>query len=237
MQKTVVLMVLAGLMAASGEARAQTGASSARTFLDINGGVQGLSPALDAGGSFLLFGETGSVRTSQNLSAGLLGDVRLGHRIGQRFAVAVAIAGFTTKSPGLGIVSEPSPILVASPTVVSLQADFTRREIGYHPEVAWFVPWSRAVNMSIVVGPSFVHVQQNVMTATVSSAQVVSVGPSNESGMALGAHAGVDISHSLSRRWGVGLIARYVFASVDLQSASGVKAGGLQLGAGFRLKF
>ena len=90
-RKTVMFMVLAALVVASGEARAQTSPNEARTFLDINGGLQGLSPALDAGGTFLLFGESGSVRTNQNLGAGLLGDVRLGHRIGQRLGLACRV--------------------------------------------------------------------------------------------------------------------------------------------------
>ena len=31
--------------------------------------------------------------------------------------------------------SEPSSILVGSPTVVNVQSDLTRREIGYHPQI------------------------------------------------------------------------------------------------------
>ena len=226
MKRTVGVLVMVGLALSGAEARAQT-APEARTFFDINGGVQLLSPTLDAGTDFLLFGETGTVRTSQNIGAGILGDARLGHRVNRRLAVAFAVSGFTTKSAGLGIVSEPSPILVASPTVVTVQSDLTRREIGYHPQIVWFVPWSEKVDVSMFVGPSFVRVQQTVFTASVS----------NETGMAFGGNAGIDATHLVSDRWGVGLFARYVIARVDLPSASGVKAGGLQLGGGLRFTF
>ena len=166
-----------------------------------------------------------------------MGDARLGHRIGRRLGLAIAVSGFTTASAGQGTVSQPSPIVVASPTVVNVQSDLKRREIGYHPQVVWFVHWSETFDISIFVGPSFVRVQQNVFTATVSATQVVSVGTSNESGTAFGGNAGVDVTHPVSDRWGVGLFARYVFASADLPSASGLKVGGLQMGAGLRFRF
>ncbi|HEY3042601.1 MAG TPA: hypothetical protein VGJ39_01155 [Vicinamibacterales bacterium] len=185
----------------------------------------------------MLFGETGAVRTTQSIGAGVLGDVRLGHRIGRRLAVAFAVSGFTTESAGQGTVSQPSPILVASPTVVTVQSDLTRREIGYHPQIVWFVPLSEKFDVSIFAGPSFVRIQQNVITANVSSTQVVSVGTSNESGMAFGGNAGIDATHPVSDRWGLGLFARSIFATADLPSASGVKAGGLQVGGGIRLRF
>ena len=236
MKKTVGVLVLIGLTLSSSEARAQTG-GDARAFFDINGGVQMLSPTLDAGSSFLLFGETGTVRTSQDIGAAVLADARLGHRIGRRLAFAVAVSGSTTESAGQGTVSTPSRILVASPTVVVVQSDLRRREIGYHPQIVWFVPWSETFDVSIFVGPSFVHLQQNVITAAVSPAQVVSVGTSNESGMAFGGNAGIDATHPVSDRWGLGLFARYVFATADLPSATGVKVGGLQVGGGLRFRF
>jgi hypothetical protein len=48
------------------------------------------------------------------------------------------------------------------PRVVAVQSDLTRREIGYHPQIVWFVPWSEKFDVSIFAGPSFVRIQQNV---------------------------------------------------------------------------
>jgi hypothetical protein len=173
----------------------------------------------------------------QDIGAGLLVDVRLGRRIGSRLGWAIAVSGFTTESPGQGVVSQPSPIVVGGPTVTVIQSDLKRREIGYHPQIVWFVPWSQTFDVSVYAGPSFVHVQQNVITADVSSTQTVSVGTANKSGTAFGVHAGIDATHPVSDHWGVGLFARYVFATGDLPSAAGVDAGGLQLGGGLRFRF
>ena len=236
MKRIVGVLVLIGVALSGAEARAQT-APDARGFLDINAGALLFSPKLDAGSGFLLFGEAGAVRTSQDIGAGVLGDVRLGHRVGDRLAVAVAVSGFTTESPGQGTVSQPSPILVTSPTVINVRSGLRRREIGYHPQIVWFVPWSEKFDVSVFVGPSFVHLQQNVITANVSSTQVVSVGTSNETGMAFGGNAGIDATYPVSDHWGLGLFARYILATADLPSASGVRVGGLQMGAGLRFRF
>ena len=238
MKKSVGVLIMVGLVLNSSEARAQA-APDTRTFFDINGGVQLLTPALDAGSSFLQFGETGTVRTIQKGGAGLLVDVRLGHRVGRRLAFAVAVSGFRKESAGQGQVSLPSPIVVASPTVVTVEvAGLTRREIGYHPQVVWFVPWTRKMfDVSVFAGPSFVRLQQNVIAATLSTPQTVTTSTQNESGTAFGGHVGADATRLLSERWGVGLLARYVLAVADLPSASGVKVGGLQIAAGLRFKF
>jgi hypothetical protein len=50
-------------------------------------------------------------------------------------------------------------------------------------------------------------------------------------------HAGVEAVRHLSSRFGVALFGRYVFAQVDLPSATGVDVGGLQAGGGLRIKF
>jgi hypothetical protein len=236
MKKTIGLFVVIGIALSSVNGWAQT-TPSGRTFVDINGGVPLLLPTLDAGKGFLLFGESGTVRTKQNVGVGLLGEARLGRRIRRRLAIAIAVSGFTHESAGHGIVSEPSPILVASPTVVDVPSNLRRREIGYHPQMVWFVPWSDRFDVSVFAGPSFVRVQQTVFTATVSSAQSVSIATSNEKGMALGVNGGIDATHLLSDRWGVGLFARYVVARADLPSASSVKVGGLQAGGGLRFRF
>jgi hypothetical protein len=238
MKKSIGVLIMVGLVSGSSEARAQT-APDARTFFDINGGVQVLSPALDAGTSFLQFGETGTIRTIQKGGAGLLVDARLGHRIRRRLALAIAVSGSRKSPTGTGAVSLPSPIVVASPTVVNVEVPgLTRREIGYHPQIVWSTPWTKKkFNISVFAGPSFVHLQQNLIAATINANQAVTTSTSNESGMAFGAHAGVDATRPMSDRWGVGFFARYVLGAVDLPSASGVKVGGLQISAGLRFTF
>jgi hypothetical protein len=59
----------------------------------------------------------------------------------------------------------------------------------------------------------------------------------NETGTAKGVHVGVDLAHAFSDRFGLGVFAHYVAASVDLPSAASVKVGGVQAGGGLRIRF
>jgi hypothetical protein len=60
---------------------------------------------------------------------------------------------------------------------------------------------------------------------------------STESGTGAGINLGVDGIYTFRPDIGAGLFLRWVKASVDLDSASGAKASGLQLGIGARLRF
>jgi hypothetical protein len=59
----------------------------------------------------------------------------------------------------------------------------------------------------------------------------------NESGNGFGGNVGADLSTFFSDRYGFGVFVRYLAANVDLPSAAGVKAGGVQAGVGLRLRF
>jgi hypothetical protein len=62
-----------------------------------------------------------------------------------------------------------------------------------------------------------------------------------ETGSALGLNGGVDIALFFGRRAGIGVSVQYSSATVDVPSADGgvtaVRAGGIQTGAGLRLRF
>jgi hypothetical protein len=239
MRKLIRIGLTAGVLSLAGTpgVLAQTRAAS-RTFLDLDASVQSMAPALDAVGGFLLFGETGTVETSQHVGSGLLVDVRVGHRISRRLSVAFAVSGFRKQSSGVGTAAVPSPILVASPSVVTLQSPgLKRREIGYFPQIVWSLPYAESFHLSVFGGPAFVRLQQNVMTASVDALQNVSVATLNQTGTAIGFDAGVDATHPISRRVGVGVFARYVRGKADLPSATRVRVGGLQAGGGLRFGF
>jgi len=73
-------------------------------------------------------------------------------------------------------------------------------------------------------------------TATFAAAPIDS-----QSTSALGFNAGVDVTVRFSRYAGVGAFVRFSRASMDLTAADGaavaVNAGGVQTGAGLRLRF
>ena len=72
------------------------------------------------------------------------------------------------------------------------------------------------------------------LTINGTTPTIVSV---NESGNGWGGNVGADLSTFFSERYGLGVFVRYAAATVDLPSASGVSVGGIQAGAGPRLRF
>ena len=222
------------LFAASG---AQAQGQSGRAFLDVNVGVQAPSQTLNSNATFQLFGETASVISAQTIAVAPVIDARIGYRTSDRFAVAVAVSGRKDESDGQAVASVPSPILFGSPTVTTLNASgLTRREIGYHFQLVWFLSVWRKVEVSVYGGPSVIHLRQAMSGAT-ATGQSVTVASANETGNAFGGNGGIDATYMANDRVGVGFFAQYAGGSANLPSSSGVKVGGFQGGGGIRVRF
>ena len=234
---SIVLAVAAFALAGHRDAGAQTSPGSTMLFLDVNVGFQAPSQTLGTNATFPLFGETAVVSAVQNVPVAPVIDARIGYRATPRFSVAVAVSGRKDESDGQALAAIPSPIFVASPTIVNLTSSgLKRREIGYHIHLVWLVPVWDKVEVSVYGGPSFIHLQQTVMSGTLTG-QTISVSSQNETGTAKGGNGGVDVTYLVSNRYGVGFFARYAGGSLDLPSASGVRVGGFQSGGGLRLRF
>jgi len=239
----MALIALTGLFAVVGRSPAFAQAGSQPTaadrplFVDINAGFASKPEALTTTTTFAIFGENGSAATRLEPATGALFDVRLGYRFRPRFGVAAAVSTGHSDVAATTTASVPSPIRFASPTIVSLDAgSSSRREIGLHLQAVFAMPISGNLTLAFAGGPSIVHMQQGVpnLSVTGSTPTVSSV---NESGSGIGGNIGADLSALLSAHYGIGVFVRYAAASIDLPSASGVKAGGVQAGGGLRVRF
>ena len=224
--------------AAAAPAFAQTSATADRPFfLDVSAGIGGKPSALTTSTTFSVFGEDGSAVTQVAPGVSALADLRVGYHVTPRVAVAAAFSGSQSSVAGATTASVPSAIRFSSPTIVSLTAaDSKRRELGVHLQAIYARPLTSSVILTVAGGPSIVHLQQGVPTVTIAGT-TPTVAPVNESGNGFGGNVGADVSTFFSDRYGLGVFVRYVAASVDLPSASGVKTGGVQAGAGVRLRF
>jgi len=122
-----------------------------------------------------------------------------------------------------------------------------RSETAVHIQAKWLVPVSPRLLVTIFGGPSFFKVEQDIVndfeftesypydTATFTRA----IGAS-QSESAVGVNVGGDVAYFFSPNVGVGGTAQYSGATVQMAVPSGtadVKAGGLQVGGGLRLRF
>jgi hypothetical protein len=219
-------------------AGAQTGAAADRPlFVDISAGIGAAPSALTAGTTFTIFGEAGSAATEVAPGLSGLADFRVGYHVHPRIAIAASLSGSQRNVAAATTASVPNPIRFNSPTIVSLEApESKRRELGVHLQASYALPLTAAVMLTIAGGPSVVHLQQGMPGVTISGSTptIVSL---NESGNGFGGNVGADLSTFVSERYGFGVFVRYVAAKVDLPSASGVTVGGVQAGAGLRLRF
>jgi hypothetical protein len=224
-------------LAATGPAAAQTSAADRPLFVDISAGIGGKPSPLTAATTFTVFGEDGSAVTQVAPGVSGLADLRVGYHVKPRVAIAAAFSGSQSNVSAAATASVPSAVRFSSPTIVSLTApDATRRELGVHLQAVFALPLADSVTVTVAGGPSIVHLQQGLPSVAISGATptVVAV---NESGNGFGGNVGADLSTFFSERYGLGVFFRYVAANVDLASAAGVKVGGVQAGAGVRLRF
>ena len=225
-------------LAATVPAVAQTAAGTDRPlFVDISAGIGSKASALTAATTFTIFGEDGSAATQVAPGVSALADLRVGYHATPRVAVAAAISGSQSSATAAATASVPDPIRFSSPTIISLAApDATRRELGVHLQAVFTLPLTDSAVITVAGGPSIVHLQQGLPSVGISGTTptVVAV---NESGNGFGGNVAADLSTFFSERYGLGVFVRYVAANVDLPSASGAKAGGVQAGAGLRLRF
>ena len=100
------------------------------------------------------------------------------------------------------------------------------------------MPLTDKIDATVVAGPSFFRLTQDILDATVpSGTQTANVATLSEKGSSTGGHIGVNLSYMFAPNYGAGVFLRYAGASIDLPSAQDIKVGGLQLGIGARLRF
>jgi hypothetical protein len=233
----IAAAVFSACAAVPAGAQPSSAAADRPLFVDINAGIGAKPSPLTAGTTYTIFGEDGSAATEVAPGLSGLADFRVGYHVHPKVAIAVALSGSQSTVAAATTASVPNPIRFNSPTIVSLEApESKRREIGVHLQASYAWPLTEAMMLTIEGGPSIVHLQQGMPSVTISGATptIVSV---NESGNGFGGNVGADLSTFFSERYGFGVFVRYVAAKVDLPSASGVTVGGVQAGAGLRLRF
>jgi hypothetical protein len=215
----------------------------------VNGLYQATSNAFTATTTITRNVEPGSVTTSYG--AGRPPILEFGGRAiaARNLTIGAAVTWLSQSTDGAVSASIAHPFYFNAPRTVSgVAAEGPREEIAIHGEVAGLVPIGRAVQLAVFAGPSYFHLKEGLVvdvnvaeaypydTATYVSATTVNV-----TEWQVGFNAGVNMAARVSKHVGVGVIARYSRASVELPASATenvtVRAGGLQAGGGIRFGF
>jgi hypothetical protein len=191
--------------------------------------------------------EDGRLETDYEVGSGPAFDVSAGVVVWRNLAVGAGVTRFSKSTLTSVNAQVPHPFFFNQPRSVTGDFSGTRSELAFHVQMRGVFPLNNRMMFTAFGGPSFFTVKQSIVTdldytesypfdsATFSRA----VG-AEQSESRVGFNVGGDISYFFSRQVGIGFTAQYAGATVEMTVPSGtadVKAGGGQIGGGFRLRF
>ena len=242
MTKTTTIAMIAFTLGTAVTARAQTPAATTdpAIFVSVSGGGQFQSREFTETTTFTLFNETGTVTANQTVGSGFVFDASVGYRLWRRLSVAVGISTFHGSGSAAAIAAVPDPLHFGRPTIKTFSAsdygDLSQTTTAVNFQAVWIKPLTDKLDLWLFAGPSVIHVNQDVASATETQNAVATIqSDSGNSGKA--GTAGVDLNYRMNARYSVGGFVRYAGGEVDLPSVSKLKVGGVQVGGGVRFRF
>ncbi len=240
MMKAVVLCLALGAVVAPNAQAQMTWTDQG--FVNVTGGAQAGTHALDTSTSFDLYGEKAAVASGQQVKGGGFFDVTAGYKVWRNLAAAIGYSHAGSSSDATITASIPDPRFFDRPRSVTASATGLKHsENVVNLMAVWMVPVTDKVDVGVSAGPSIFSVTQGLPT-NVSIVEpgptVSSVATSDVKKTTAGFNAGVDVTYLVTKRVGVGGLARYTWGSADLSGASAkLTVGGFQIGGGLRLRF
>lgn len=228
---------------------AQTPSWEARGFVNINGGRQVTSTDFSDNVIFTQFVEEGNLDVSYDVDRGTVFDVSGGIRVWRNLAVGVGVSRFSRNDDTSVTAQIPHPFFFDRDRQINgTAADLKRKETAVHVQAMWVVPASDSVVVTLFGGPTYLVVKQDLVTDVLftqtypyNAATFTGTNRRNQSDSKIGFNVGADIAFYFSDMIGVGWLARFSRASVDLRSPDGgtvaIDAGGFHTVGGLRVRF
>lgn len=193
-------------------------------------------------------GETATATVDHGMRTALAFNGGAAVRIVPQFWVGAYYAMADIKPSASVTAAVPHPILFnASRTVQGSIDDVAHNEQNVHVDLMYALP-VHAVEVKVMGGPTFFNLKQDFVSGvTVSetypfdTATFANATTKHLSNTAVGFNAGVDISRRLTSQVGVGTLVRYSRGDVKFDDPDigkqKVKAGGVEVAAGVRVRF
>jgi len=218
-------------------------------YFNVNGGYQGTTNAFTSAWSYPSNLETASVTARYSVKPGVLIDVAGGVRLWRDLSIGAAVSRYDRSDFASLSASVPHPFFYNQPR--SLQATSPgpkRTETAVHLQAMWSFAAGSRIQLGVSGGPTFFTVRQTFISA-VSFAEVYPYDTISISNTSTGTQSaskatfnvGGDLTCLIYKQIGVGGMVRFSGVTVGFKAADGsallVKAGGLQVGAGLRVRF
>ena len=190
--------------------------------------------------SFALYTELATVTNTQTVGTGAIFDISGGYRVWRNLSIAIGVSTFNGTSDAALTGSIPNSLVFGQPKASSAMATgLGQTDVAVNLQLAWIQSLSDKLDAEIFLGPSLIHVKQDVASpSVVAGTQNITAATATESKTTGKAgSAGIDLSYRFTSRYGAGGFVRYLGGEVDLPSAPKLKVGGVQVGAGLRVRF
>ena len=218
-------------------------------YISINFGYQVGDRTFQESLSIPIYDETATYSVDYASDGGGQLDIGAGVRVWRNLAAGVAVTRLRTSSGARVNGAVPNPLFFNRPRPGSLTlTDLDHSELGIHFQAVWVMPITEQISVAVAGGPSFLRVDQSLITGVMLGAEVPpfdtvalsAVTSSTVSKSGVGGNAGVDITYRVTEYFGGGVFARWSGGNVDFPVSGGTRplyVGGFQSGIGLRVRF
>ena len=244
MTRSATLLLGLAMALSAATARAQSAAWSDRGYVNVSGWFQP-SSSFSESVQPIEFAEASVIDTSYKTSSIPGFDAGGGVRVWRNLAVGLDVSRFSKNTGGTVSAQVPHPFFFNRPRTVSGEASgLARDETAVHVQALWMLPLRDRWQLALAGGPSWFSVGQDLVSdVTVTqaypydTATFAGTTSTHRSHSQIGFNAGADVSYRLRPHVGLGIGVTFSHASVPLDNAVTVDAGGAHVGGGVRFRF
>jgi opacity protein-like surface antigen len=203
--------------------------------------------------AFPLYRETAVFATGYDLGSSAGFELSGGVYVWNNVGVGIAYTRFGGGGDARIRASLPHPVRFDQPRAAEADTQADHVEHGIHVSALWTVPVPRVrllreLDLTVSLGPSIYSARQDVVSEIVptergepfTAVDITGLTIDGQSETALGFHVGADAVYMVTERLGAGVALRYSAATAAFSGGRGdldVDLGGVQLGAGVRIRF
>lgn len=242
-------VVLSALLVAATAGPAAAQVSDPRVFASVNATVRPAPEGLSDSFTFEAELETATVDVDYAFRQATMVDGGVTVRLWKRLGIGVAASNYSRDASAAVEAQIPHPFFFEQPRAIAGDAtDLSRTETAVHVQLAYVLPIGGRWRVLLGAGPSRIQLEQEIVTVVhyeeafpFDTATFRSTTSRAFKGSGIGFNATADVSFMFTRLLGIGGMARYSRATVDLDGPDNRRisqdAGGFQAGGGIRMVF
>jgi hypothetical protein len=224
-----------------------------KAFVILNGGFRSLSQEFVQQTEFTLYDEKGIFEADHAIKSGVSWEAGGGLRLWRDLWLGASYAVESKHTRDVAVNAQvPHPLIVNRHRIATgTAAGLEHVERALHVQALLRIPVTVEFDLTLFAGPTFFEVEDELVeaiapieTGALSTVELGGIARSRQSHRMTGFNLGFEMAYMFRRHLGAGMMLRYSTGSADLELPAGsvgpaveVGAGGIEIGAGLRLRF